>query len=140
MLYNVEKELPAYVSAKLLTFSESAATELTIQDFQRICVEIKDQALIYKASRYHSCSSQDLIRHLLNTSAKNTSKDKNNLSNQHFIRHNARALTITNTLINGGNMGTKLHQLAPAHFVMKRAVCHVHAYISTQINSLNNGN
>jgi hypothetical protein len=37
MLYNLEKELPAYISSKWLTFSENAATELTLQDFQRIC-------------------------------------------------------------------------------------------------------
>ena len=50
MLYNIEKGLPAYVSATWLTFSEDAATELTIQDFKCICGVVKDQALVYKDS------------------------------------------------------------------------------------------
>lgn len=65
MLYNLEKEL---LSAKWLTFSENAAAELTLQDFQRICDEVKDQALIYKDS--------------IIATAPKASSNTNNLSNQ----------------------------------------------------------
>ena len=82
MLYNIEKELPAYVSAKWLTFSEDAATELTIQDFKRICGEVKDQALVYKDSIIAAAPKTSSSTNVPFTSAKNISKDTNNLSNR----------------------------------------------------------
>lgn len=83
LLFEIEKDLPAYTSSKMLSFDNKATDTLTWMDFLVICKEIKDQAASLQSK------ANNMISAATSANSNNGSKSPNNNGrSNHFSQNN----------------------------------------------------